>query len=144
MIVLPRLCLAEIAAAAQRAWPDEGCGLLIGCRRPDEGLVRITNVAEAANVAPEELRRARFEVDPAARFLVMRSLRGSEEQLVGHWHSHPGGAAAPSAYDASQIFEPDLVWLIVSVADGRARDVTAWQSDADAAGFLPLPLQVVD
>ena len=141
MILLPRNCLLQIAAAAERVWPEEGCGLLVG-RREQDGAVRITDVSEAANVAPREARRSRFEVDPAARFRLLRALRGSDGALVGHWHSHPKGAAVPSAYDASQAFEPDLVWLIISVADGRAGNISAWEVSEGAPTFRRLPLSV--
>ena len=86
-------------------------------------------VAESDNVAPSQ-RTRRFEVDPALRFSLMRRLRGSRDNIVGHYHSHPEASAAPSAYDASVVFEPDLIWVIVAVAAGRSG---LWQTPRSVA-----------
>ena len=133
MILLPAALLRRIEAAAQAAYPEECCGLLIGFREP-AGRVRVTRVAESVNVAPPP-RRRRFEVDPALRFSVMRSLRASGEGIVGHYHSHPDGPAQPSGRDAAQAYEPELVWLIVAVAGDRSTATTAWLYDPAIAAF---------
>jgi proteasome lid subunit RPN8/RPN11 len=131
MIVFHSGCLERIASAAERAYPEECCGLLIGRR---EDAIRVTAVAESDNVAPSQ-RTRRFEVDPALRFLLMRRLRGSRDDIVGHYHSHPEAPAAPSAYDASMVFEPDLIWVIVAVAAGRAGEIRCWRWDPAAGRF---------
>lgn len=131
MIVFDGSCLERIASAAERAYPEECCGLLIGRR---ENVLRVTAVAESDNVAPSQ-RTRRFEVDPALRFSLMRRLRGSCDDIVGHYHSHPEASAAPSAYDASLVFEPDLIWVIVAVAAGQAGEIRCWRWDPAAARF---------
>jgi proteasome lid subunit RPN8/RPN11 len=133
-VTIPRALLARIVAAAERAYPEEGCGLLIGRREPD-GRLRVTELADSANVADAPSRRRRFEVDPAVRFAAMRRLRGTGEDVVGHWHSHPDGPAEPSAYDAAMAFEPGLAWLIVAVAGGNAAGTAAFEWDAGMAAF---------
>ena len=137
MIVFAGGCLEHIARAAERAYPEECCGLLIG-RRDADGVLRITEVAESANVAAAQ-RTRRFEVDPALRLSLMRRLRGTDNDIVGHYHSHPGGAAEPSAHDAAMMFEPELIWLIVAVAAGRAGETRCWRWDPAAAGFRHAP-----
>ena len=133
MILLPAALLRRIEAAARLAYPEECCGLLIGFREP-EGRVRVTRVAESVNIAPPP-RRDRFEVDPALRFSLMRRLRGSGEEIVGHYHSHPDGPARPSTRDAAQAYEPELVWLVVAVAGDRSMATTAWLYDPAIAAF---------
>jgi proteasome lid subunit RPN8/RPN11 len=136
VILLPAALLDRIATAAQTAYPEECCGLLIGFREPD-GRVRVTEIAESANVAPPP-RRNRFEVDPALRFSVMRRLRGTREKIVGHYHSHPDGPARPSAYDAASAYEPELFWLIVAVVKGEAHQVAAFRFDPSLCEFHPM------
>jgi proteasome lid subunit RPN8/RPN11 len=138
VILLPAPLLRRIEAAARAAYPEECCGLLIGCREP-EGRVRVTRIAESVNVAPPP-HRDRFEVDPALRFSLMRGLRGSGEEIVGHYHSHPDGPARPSARDAAQAYEPELVWLVVAVVGDRSTATTAWLYDPAIAAFRPVPL----
>lgn len=139
MIELSRAHLAAIARAAEEAYPEECCGLLVGtiegARR------RVTRVAPSANVAEGD-RRKRFEVDPRLILKFQRELRGGAERLVGHYHSHPDGPAAPSATDAKEIWEPDLAWLIVPVAAGRAGPPAAHEPSAEG-GFRQLTLREV-
>ena len=129
--------LRRIRLTAERAYPDEGCGLLVG-RRAAAGL-RITEVVDSANIA-EPPRRDRFEVDPAVRLALMRRLRGSDETIVGHWHSHPDGPALPSDRDAAMAFEPELVWVVVAVHGGRATEVAAFLYETPDTCFRPLPI----
>ncbi|MBI5164053.1 MAG: M67 family metallopeptidase [Magnetospirillum sp.] len=130
--------LASIAAAAVAAYPAEACGLLVG--RGDRTIL-VTRVAAAANLLAGS--GDRFELDPAVRLAVEKAVRGTEERVVGHWHSHPDAAARPSAIDRAMAFEPELVWLIVPVIAGQAGPPTAWRPTADGNAFRPLPLTVV-
>lgn len=126
-----RLCLrAEdleaVRAAAAAAFPEECCGLLIGAATgaEDKGdALRVARVIAAANAAPEP--RRRFEVEPAALFAAHKGARAAGEAVIGHYHSHPGGAAVPSAHDKARAFGEGEVWLIVPVdgsgAAGAAR-----------------------
>ena len=126
--------------AAAAAYPEERCGLLVG-QMASDGALHVSRAVATANVAAGD-RARRFEVDPAARFRLMRDLRESEVAMVGHYHSHPDHPAVPSAYDLSMVFEPDLVWLIVAVAQGCAGEIAAFRPKADGSGFTPLSLRI--
>lgn len=84
--------------------PREACGLLFG-----EG-DRISHAEAAANVA-EAPERA-FEIDPAALFAALRAERTGGLPVIGYWHSHPSGDAAPSATDAAMAQPDGKLWLI--------------------------------
>lgn len=133
MIVVSRRLIKQIAQFAEHAYPQECCGLLIGHDDPAAGTT-VTRVAASRNVA-EGRERDSFEVDPKLRFDLMRELDSGPERIVGHYHSHPDQSARPSARDAACAWEPDLVWVIVSVADGRAGQVTAHVFEADRGRF---------
>ena len=130
--------LRAIEAAAEDAYPEEACGLLVGRCEPG-GACRISAVEASANVA-EPPRTRRFEVDPKLRLRLERALRDGPESVVGVYHSHPDGSAAPSDTDLAMIFEPALIWLITAVDGGRAGATTAWRPTADGTAFLPLGL----
>jgi len=70
----------------------------------------------------------RFEVDPALRLRLQRELRASNERIVGLFHSHPDGAAAPSAHDLACAWEPDLVWLITATGRDAAGPTAAFRT----------------
>jgi len=120
--------LAAIHAAAAAAHPLEACGLLLGRTG------RIEAAPAARNVAADPARR--FELDPAAHFAALRAARAGGPALLGHWHSHPAGPAAPSATDAAMALEPGRLWLILGGGEARL-----WQV-AEAHRFAERPLHV--
>lgn len=138
-MVIPGRLMKQIAQAAEHAYPEECCGLLIG-HGDDTAGIAVTGVAASRNVA-EGHRRDSFEVDPKLRFDVMRELNGGPDRIVGHYHSHPDHTAQPSARDAAMVFEPDLVWVIVAVAGGRAGEVRAHVFEPGAERFREIPIR---
>lgn len=117
-----------MTTALEAAWPAEGCGLLAGRRDGDR--LRITRVAPSRNVLAQQGNDL-FEVDPAARFSLERDLRETQtnECLIGHFHSHPNGQATPSVRDRAQAYEPELIWLIFALNNGRVEDAGAFMID---------------
>ena len=132
--------LRAIERAAEEAYPEEACGLLVGRSLPG-GAYRVSAVEASANVA-EPPRTRRFEVDPRLRLRLERELRESPDSVIGVYHSHPDGSAEPSETDISMIFEPDMVWLITAVADGHAGATKGWRPAEDRSAFLPLELDL--
>lgn len=132
----------QLAALGEATFPREACALLVGTENAP-GELHVTEIVPARNLATAPERE--FELDPAVQFSVMRRLRETNEtnlRLIGHWHSHPNGRAAPSMQDAAMIHDRSLVWLIGAVQDGRAGRPTAWQPNDKADGFLPLALKI--
>lgn len=140
MIVLPRAVVGHITDAAEAAYPDECCGLLVG-RAEASGDRLVTRVAASPNVAEGDTRDS-FLVDPKIQFDLMRELGDGPECIVGHYHSHPDHGAAPSERDRRSVFYPDHVWVIVAVDGGRAGDMTAHLFDAGRGRFREIPLRV--
>ena len=140
-MAIPVELLKTITDAAESSYPDEACGLLVGTVEPG-GVVLVSSVEPAPNVARGS-RNDRFEVDPRVRFALMRRLRGGAECLIGHYHSHPDHPALPSRRDLEMAFEPDLIWLITSVINGRAGDTTVHIPEPVAGGFRRLDLRLI-
>lgn len=138
MIVLRQAQVEAIRTHASEAYPDEACGLLVGRRDGDRR--EVLRVEPSANLADEP--RHRFEIDPALRFRLMRALRDSGEDILGHYHSHPDGPSAPSATDLAMAYEPDLVWLILGVSQGQPGRLTAHLADPDGGIFHNLALRI--
>ena len=109
--------LRGIILAAQAAYPAEACGLLVG-RRDELGRWCVVRVAPSANLAGDPTRS--FEIDAKLRLDLQRDLRGGADRMIGLYHSHPDAPAQPSAADLQRAWEPDLVWVIVSVIGGVA------------------------
>jgi proteasome lid subunit RPN8/RPN11 len=142
VILLPRALLKEIVEAGEAAYPEECCGLLVGFGETG-GELTVTGVERSPNMAGEEAAK-RFEVSAQVRFDVMRKLEDGPKRIIGHYHSHPDQAAQPSANDLEMAWEPDLVWLITSVADGQAIHTTAHLPHPDGSGFSEITLRTND
>jgi proteasome lid subunit RPN8/RPN11 len=113
-LVLPDACRRRIIRHARREAPRECCGFLIG--RPGH----VTSVVEAANIAPGA---TRYRVDPREHIALRRSLRADPRgmTIVGVYHSHPAGRAAPSPTDVAEAHYPDWAYVIVGLAGRRAQ-----------------------
>jgi proteasome lid subunit RPN8/RPN11 len=126
-LILPPALRRAIEAAAEAAYPQEFCALLLGRALCGKAAAwRVEDWRPAANVHPQPERH--FELDPAVHFATLRALRDDASGLclLGHVHSHPDAEAVPSATDLSMAFDPDMVWLILSVRHGKAGELTAW------------------
>ncbi len=139
VILVPDTMVGAMMQAAEAAYPQECCGLLIG-RQEAGGDFIASETASSPNVAKGN-RKDSFEIDPQIRFDVMRDLGDGPEKIIGHYHSHPGHAGEPSARDLEMAFEPEMVWLIIAVENGLAQRPRAHIVDPAGAGFREIELQ---
>ena len=56
----------------------------------------------------------RFRMEPREQIEAMGSLEESGLELVGIFHSHPGGPSGPSPIDLAEAAYPEAVHLILS------------------------------
>jgi proteasome lid subunit RPN8/RPN11 len=114
-----RAVLEDIARAASTAYPFEGCGALLG----ERGHVRVTlPLPNTEKGSPH----VKFEVSSRDYLRVEREADAQGLRLLGFWHSHPDHPARPSATDRARAWEGFLT-VIVSVQEGQARDIGAWE-----------------
>lgn len=112
----------------------EQCGILRG-----RGQV-VRRVDLAANVAANP--SIRFEIDPHALIAAHRAARRAGGlDLLGYFHSHPGGDAMPSATDAACAAPDGTLWLIA--AHGEARLFRAVPTGALHGRFDPVCFDLV-
>jgi proteasome lid subunit RPN8/RPN11 len=123
-----------------RAYPEEGCGALIG--RESEGAREVTRVVGFENRAGER-RRQRYTIAPEQFLDADRRARAAALEVLGFFHSHPDAPAEPSAFDLEHAWDY-YSYLIVSVARGAVTEPRAWRLRADRAGFEPETLEILD
>jgi proteasome lid subunit RPN8/RPN11 len=143
----------SILAHAERAYPEECCGLLLGkLNRTDAGAQILIEVWQTENrwqagqaneegLAPgfadknspneEDLTKSRrYWIDPRDMLKAQRYGRDRQLDIIGIYHSHPDHAALPSECD--RVFAwPQYAYVIVSVHQGAAQDLRCWSLDAD-------------
>lgn len=143
MIAFPADLLHKVVAAAEAAYPQECCGLLVGHdRKAGTSDILVTRVEASPNVAEGDRARS-FEIDPKLRLDLMRTLRGGPDRVVGLFHSHPDHPAQPSERDLAMAWEPELIWVIVSVRDGRAVATTAHRIDEAHRRFAEITIETL-
>jgi proteasome lid subunit RPN8/RPN11 len=129
--------LAAMRAAAEAAYPEECCGLMMGRRVSDAWMV--DEVIACPNVAAEP--EHRFEVDPKALIAAHRAARETDRQLIGPYHSHPNGRAEPSQHDRARASEAGAegdVWLIVPVTEAGPGAPRAYRFAAGDFREIPI------
>lgn len=127
----------QVHAHLCRAYPEEGCGVLLG---RDEGAMRtVERVAEFENQR-EDSRRNRYLISPEQLLTVEREAREEGLDVLGFFHSHPDHPAMPSAFDLEHAW-PYYSYLIVSVEQGRVADARAWRLAPDRSRFEPETLE---
>ena len=96
-------------AHGRREEPNEACGYLAS----RDGIVsrhfELTNI----DAAPDH-----YSMDPAQQFATIRQIRDESMQVAGVYHTHPDTPARPSMEDIRLAYDPDLVYIIVSLMAG--------------------------
>jgi proteasome lid subunit RPN8/RPN11 len=142
---IPAEVAAEVHAHAERAYPEECCGFLIG-PVPDrfERLGREVAVEEARplpNGWESGQRATRYQIDPRTFVKVEAELAGTGRGIVGLYHSHPNVPAWPSPFDLERAW-PCYSYWIVSVREGRTANSRSWMRSEDGADFVEEPLLI--
>ena len=118
---------------AERGYPDEVCGLLIGSFDGEDKVVRQVVPVENEWEAVDE-RRRRFLITPDVFARQERQARRDGLEIVGFYHSHPDHPAEPSATDREYAW-PLYSYLIQSVVGGHVADFASWRLKDDRSGY---------
>ena len=129
--------LSAIIKHCRRELPNEACGILGGraCR------VESVHPVRSAHPSP-----SRFAMEPTAQFLAMEEVSRAGRELVGIYHSHPGGPAVPSTADLQEACwpgtmspnYPGAIQVIVSLQDRVAPSVRGYA--AVRGRFVEVPI----
>ena len=145
--------LKAVQAYAERAYPYECCGVLLG-HRDGAGAASLSAVVEVTPLinawtpgladwlAPEfvafgpslgqrsSTQAERYWIDPQDLLRQQRRARDRGLIILGIYHSHPDHPAEPSECDRVMAWT-DYVYVIVAVNQGVAMDTSCWQLDSN-------------
>lgn len=116
-----RAAARQIERAARRAWPIEGCGLLLGRGREIRVAFEVPNLRREC---PRLMAgRSDYSLDGLAAMRAERAARYAGLVLLGYFHTHPSGVLRLSDHDRACVLWPDLppALHIVAAPDGRWR-----------------------
>lgn len=88
--------------------PIEACGYLAG----KNGI--ITHAFKMQNMDNSSYH---FSFSPEEQFKTIKEIRKLELDLIGNYHSHPSTPARPSQEDIRLAYDPDIIYIIVSLAN---------------------------
>ena len=135
MVRMAREAAEAIREEAARAYPEEGCGALLG---PAEAAVSETvPLANREETAP----RTRFTVSPLDYLAAEDRAEARGLKLLGFWHSHPDHPARPSPTDRAYAW-PGLLTLVIGVERGDPGEMTAWEVAGQEEPFRQLDLEI--
>jgi proteasome lid subunit RPN8/RPN11 len=138
MIEIPKTVVRMMEAHGREAFPEEGCGFLIGSA---EGSRQVVEMRRAKNVAAQD-RRRRYRIDPLELLHADNDARKEGLDLIGIYHSHPNHPAAPSEYDRSHAASW-YTYVILSVQEREPRELTAWRFVDPERRFEPEEIRIL-
>jgi proteasome lid subunit RPN8/RPN11 len=121
-----------------RAYPDEGCGVLVGRERGEVREIERVIGLENRHGAPRE---KRYLIAPEEFLDADRRAREQGLEVLGFFHSHPDAPAEPSSFDLEHAWDY-YSYLIVSISNGAVAGERSWRLRADRSGFDPEPLEI--
>ncbi len=108
MIAIKQSVFDQIVAHAHHELPNEACGYLAGNKEVITHSYQLTNIDHS----PEH-----FSFDPAEQFQTVRDARSKGLQILANYHSHPETPARPSVEDIRLAYDPEISYLIISLAN---------------------------
>ena len=130
---IPAELMQKIEAHGVETFPYECCGALLG--RDDDG-GRVVTALFALSNRRQDSPRNRFEITPEDVMLAERTAHDKKLDLIGWYHSHPNAPAQPSEFDREHAW-PWYSYIIVSIRDGSAKEMTSWRLEDDRTAYDP-------
>ncbi|MBW4604067.1 MAG: M67 family metallopeptidase [Calothrix sp. FI2-JRJ7] len=138
MIQLTTSHLQIIYNHAEGAYPEECCGILLGVASgSNKECVKVITTENVWNTQedtpdlfmnPETSRNRRYTIAPRDLMKAQKQARQDSLNIIGIFHSHTDNLAVPSEFDREYAWQ-SYSYIIVSVYEGKARDVKSWYLD---------------
>ena len=100
----------RLAGHAKRESPVEACGYLAGKASVITVSYELTNVDRSTE---------HFSFDPKEQFATVKDARTKGLEVYGVYHSHPASPARPSGEDIKLAYDPNILYFILSLANGQ-------------------------
>src|SRR5688500_1492326 len=96
-VEVTKACLEDMTAHAERSFPEECCGAMLGIDR-DDGVREVVQVFPAENTKDHN-RTRRYLIEPTVLLAAEKTARAAGLDVVGIYHSHPNHPSRPSEFD---------------------------------------------
>lgn len=133
--------LDSIRKHGEAAFPYECCGLLLG--RLENGDKFLEELYPVSNAWEENAQHHRFLISPDRLIEGENYARRKNLEVLGFYHSHPEAEARPSSFDLEHAW-PFYSYIIVSIKERQARELSSWRMTDDRTRFDPEPMILVE
>jgi len=117
MLKISRADYDLIRWEAERSYPHECCGILLGTVHEGQRAVTLTITCENMRLdSPVN----RYSIDPQRIIAALKLARHRAESVVGFYHSHPDAGSHFSSTDLEEAHWFDCSYVITAVERGRA------------------------
>lgn len=115
---IKREVLRQLAAHAKEEAPIEACGYLAARHGIITSAYPLTNIDRSTD---------HFSFEPKEQFEALKDARAKGLEICAVYHSHPASPARASEEDIKLAYDPDMLYVIISLAQGLAEDVKAFE-----------------
>jgi proteasome lid subunit RPN8/RPN11 len=125
---------------AERRYPRECCGILLGKTSEEGREVTLTITCENTGVHPE----THYSIHPQQLIAAVKLARSRHENIVGFYHSHPDREPNFSPTDLAEANYFQHSYVITSVQQGRAARTQSFvlTGSDDDKKFEPEEIQI--
>ncbi|MDF5709804.1 MAG: M67 family metallopeptidase [Nostoc sp. S4] len=138
MIGLSQEHLQTIRTHAEKIYPEECCGIMLGYVAnegkttvevmPTENAWNTEAGAEFSGERTAESKKRQYTIAPQVMLQAQKQARDRSLSIIGIFHSHPDCSAIPSECDRVYAWQ-GYSYIIVSVQNGKATEVRSWSLD---------------
>lgn len=126
---------------SEKAYPFEGCGLLVGPLSKDKVVQKVISLS---NVLRDE-GRGRFDFSFSPKEFMEQQMAAEVMNLdvVGIYHTHPDHPPKPSKTDEGQPMLAGWINVIAGVHGGHFKEAKAWWREDEVQPFVETRLVVL-
>lgn len=127
---------------AERSYPNECCGILLGKISGSQRVVTLSLTCENIN---HDSPAIHYTIDPGKVIAAMKLAQSRSEMIIGFYHSHPDQPAKYSANDIAEAHWFDCSYAITGVNGGRAAETNSFVllGSEDDKRFVEEPIEIV-
>lgn len=130
MILLSKTHLKEMEDHAKSQEPNEACGIIAGKGNSAEKIFRCKNVSKNQS--------SHYEIAPVELIGVFNDVEEAGLEILGFYHSHPGGPLAPSNIDHAT-----ATWHGHSYVILHPGGVGSWRWNEEKGEFIKEELRII-
>ncbi len=128
---IPEKIIEEMIEQAKIAIPVEACGILAGKENRVEKFYKMVNTDNS---------NRHFTMLPEEQFKVIKDIRSEGLKMLAIYHSHPETGARPSQEDIRLAVTPDVIYVILSLANPSEPDIKAFEIETDVVTAVPVEI----